>query len=678
MSKAPRLHLYTAFHCNLAFSTIERGAFPTVIERCYWPILRLAEDGFPVAIEMTAWTLREVKAIDPAFVLRLTELLYAKKIEFIGSGFSQAIFPLIPTEVNRWNLESGMRHYTEILGRRPEVALVNEQTFSRGLVDLYKAAGYKSVIMDWNNSHKYNNFPKEHVYFPQIAKGLSADIEVVWSHSIAFQKFQRLIHGGVSVEEYMDFLSTHHSNDEERSFVLYTNDAEVFDYRPGGEEVKKAEWARIREVLSRIREDERFSLSTPGGVSELFKGNPKAGHRLSLESTETPVVCKKQDKYNPARWAVAGRDSVHINTECYRVYNNISRLIEAGALSPDEAEEYKELISDLWGSDFRSNTIDEKFQYFQNRLGWLKTETERLLKRTPVIAGGALSPAFQTGEPLVHGAGRPSKRGAVITRAENSLLISTGTVEAEFLPSRGFAIKKTAFPGVFDKPLIGTIPHGYYEDIRLGADFFTGHLIHVARDGKKTTDLKPASAEITENDASVVLEAKMPLDIGFLTKTYEISKTEPSISLSLKLKVNGLLASSLRLGIFTFMPGSFDADTLWYESINGGAGPERFYLKGKTLSHDEPVSQSVTASSCLGATDGRVRIGDACKALEISTDKSKLFSVPLLKHMELAEEGKSFLRLQHSVGEVDDTAWWVWRGVNEITFKIKALKGDGK
>lgn len=670
-----RLHLYTAFHCNLAFSTIERSAFPSVIERCYWPLLRFAEEGFPIALEMTAWTLKEVNAIDPAFVTRLKELWDSRRLEFIGSGYSQAIFPLIPTEVNRWNLEAGNRHYRDILGRRPEVALVNEQTYAKGLVELYREAGYRSVIMDWNNSQKYNNFPKELVYFPQMAKGLSTDIEVIWSHSIAFQKFQRLIHGGVSTEEYMDFLSTHYSSDEERSFVLYTNDAEVFDYRPGGEEVKKTEWARIRDLLARIRDDKRFVLSTPGRVSEFFRGNEKAGHRLSLESTETPVVCKKQDKYNPARWAVAGRDSVHINTECYRVYKNISKLIETGALTTDETDEYKELISDLWGSDFRSNTIDEKFQYFQNRLGWLKTETERLLKRTPVASGGPAF-AYETGLPSDRVHESPAKRGALITRTENSVVISTGTVEAEFLPNKGFAVKRAVFPGVSAEPLIGTIPHGYYDDIRLGADFFTGHLIHVARDGKKTTDLKPASMEITENDSSVVLEAKTPVDVGFLTKRYEISKTEPSISLTLKLKVNGLHASSLRLGIFTFMPGSFDADSLWYESINGGAGPERFYLKGKTVSHDEPVSQSVTVSSCLGATDGRVRIGDRHKSLEISTDKSKLFSVPLLKYMELEEEGKFFLRLQHSVGEVDDTAWWVWRGVNEITFNIKAIKGN--
>ncbi|MBI2413321.1 MAG: hypothetical protein HYV24_08940 [Deltaproteobacteria bacterium] len=670
-----RLHLYTAFHCNLAFSSIDRASFPTVVERCYWPLLRLAEDGFPIALEMTAWTLKEVNAIDPAFVDKLKELWDAKKLEFIGSGYSQAIFPLIPTEVNRWNLEAGNRHYREILGRRPEVALVNEQTYSRGLVDLYKEAGYRSVIMDWNNSQKHHNYPKEHVYFPQRAAGLSTDIEVLWSHSIAFQKFQRLIHGGVSMEEYMDFLGTHCSEDEERSFVLYTNDAEVFDFRPGGEEVERVEWTRIREVLSRIREDRRFILSTPGRVSELFKNSEKAGKRLSLESVETPVVCKKQDKYNPTRWAVAGRDSVHINTECYRVYKNISKLMETGALSSDEADEYKELVADLWGSDFRTHTIDEKFQYFQNRLGWLKTETERLLKRAPVASGGS-AVAYKTLISSESETARPVRKAALITKAENSVVISTPTVEAEFLPNKGFAVRRAVFPGVSREALIGTIPHGYYDDIRLGADFFTGHIIHVARDGKKTTDLRSASMEITEDDSSVALEAKMPIDIGFLTKRYEISKIEPSIALTLKLKVNGLLASSLRLGIFTFLPGSFDSDTLWYESVNGGAGVERFYLKGKTLSHDEPVSHSVTASSCLGSTDGRVRIGDRHKAVEISTDKAKLFSVAMLKYMELNDEGKFFLRLQHSVGEVDDTAWWVWKGINEVSFRIRALKGD--
>src|SRR3972149_1664995 len=117
------LRLYTLFHCNLAFSSIPKEHFPVVVKRCYEPLLALAEKGFPVAIEMTAWTLKEVNAIDPMFLERLRSLWDEGKCEFIGSGFSQAIFPLIPVDVNRWNLEIGNKYYQDLLGRRPSGAL---------------------------------------------------------------------------------------------------------------------------------------------------------------------------------------------------------------------------------------------------------------------------------------------------------------------------------------------------------------------------------------------------------------------------------------------------------------------------------------------------------------------------------------------------------------------------
>jgi hypothetical protein len=233
-------------------------------------------------------------------------------------------------------------------------------------------------------------------------------------------------------------------------------------------------------------------------------------------------------------------------------------------------------------------------------------------------------------------------------------------------------LKGVTFPQVSDEPLIGTIPHGYYEDMRFGADFFSGHLIHLARDGRKTTDLDAASYDIEEDAVSVTVRLKVGLDIGTLWKIYVISKEAPEVELTYKLKVDALSASSMRLGIFTALPGAFDMDSLWYETVNGGTRPERFPLKGHNISHDEQVSASVSASGCLGATDGSVTIGDSRKCVTVHTDKSKLYSVPMLRFTDLGDS--YFLRLYHSIGEIDDTACWTWQGYNEITFSISALK----
>jgi hypothetical protein len=707
-----KLHLYTVFHCNLAFSMIPEEHFKRVIERCYRPVLRLAEEGVPVGIEMSAWTLREVNKLDPGFVERLRALWKESRCEFIGSGFSQAIFPLIPVEVNRWNLEAGNRVYEELLGRTPTTALVNEQTYSRGLADLYAKAGYDSIIMDWNNCFQHNLYPGEYRYFPQRAgvEGPGSGINVIWSNSIAFQKFQRCVHNEITEDEYLEYLFSNHSEEEDRAFVLYCNDAEVFDFRPGRDIEPEGEYQRIAELLKRIGADERAALTTPGGIIGRFRGStpgegsPDAFNAIALESAEMPVVCKKQGKYNPVRWAVAGRDSAHINTECYKVYENISALIKGGGgdAVPDETMgPLKETLCYLWGSDFRTNTIDEKFFNFHKKLGWIKSETERLLearvlKSVPLsiaVGDGMVSgPEEEDGEcangdeccartkephectcgPVGVPQEAPGGGAAVITSDESLLKVSTGTVDVEFLVKKGYALKAVTFPGVSEAPLIGTLAHGYYDDMRLGADFFSGHLIHLTRDGRKATDLNGAVHEIEETSVAVTVRLKVPIEIGALWKVYEISKTEPKVSLTYRLKVNGLVSSSLRLGIFTMLPTGFDRDTLWYEAKNGGEAPDRFLLKGHDIAHDEPVSASVSASGCLGATDGTVRIGDSQKCVTIHTDKSKFYSVPMLRFRDLG--GSFFLRLYHSIGEVDDTAWWVWRGYNEITFSITAHK----
>ncbi len=690
----PSLKLYSVFHCNLAFSSIPEADYPAVIERCYRPILGLCEAGYPLGIEMTAWTLKAANAIDPGFVERLKRLWDEGGCEFIGSGYSQAIFPLIPAEVNRWNLEAGNRWYERMLGRRPRIALVNEQTYSRGLPDIYREAGYETIIMDWDNSFQHNRYPKEYKYYPQTAAGIKGGINVLWSHSIAFQKFQRCIHGEIAMEEYLAYIASHAGGGAQRAFGLYTNDAEVFDYRPGQDTAPSSEYAFMAGLLGKIASNADIEIAPLSAVIEGFRGHSSAFNRISLESVETPVVCKKQEKYNPARWAVAGRDSVHLNSECYRAYDNIRRLEEGGRVDDETLRVFKETLCDLWGSDFRTNTIDEKFLYFQNRMGWLTIETERLLEKLPLnkchknnrleinvdkgcelfkSSAAALS-AHPAGRAARESAGAADISSAVIKRGVHTLSVSTGQVDIEFLTNKGCAIRSAAFPAVSPRPLIGTLAHGYYDDISLGADFFTGHLIHMARDGRKTTDMRDVEPSVAETSESVIVAARIPLEIGTLWKSYEVMKATPEIRVSYRLKVNGLLASSLRLGIFTVMPEGFDINSLWLETVNGGLGAERFYLKGHEISHDEPVSQSVSASSCLGATEGWVRIGDASRAIEFSSDKSRLFSVPMVRYRGVGSGETFFLRLYHSLGEVDDTAWWVWRGYNDIAFTIKALK----
>src|SRR3954468_21508946 len=83
------LRVFAFFHLNLAFSSIEEERRSDVIARCYWPLLRLAENHPHIGLEVSGYTLEEIARLDPAWIARARELVAGDKIELIGSGYSQ-------------------------------------------------------------------------------------------------------------------------------------------------------------------------------------------------------------------------------------------------------------------------------------------------------------------------------------------------------------------------------------------------------------------------------------------------------------------------------------------------------------------------------------------------------------------------------------------------------------
>ena len=179
------------------YSSIEEEDRSLVIEKCYWPLLDLAKKGFPVGIEAPAVTLEAINEIDGTWISTIKSHIQSGQVEFIGSGYSQIIGPLVPYEVNRWNQILGLEVYDQLLNTTPRIALVNEMAYSAGMVDQYIEAGYKAMIMEWNNPrHGHPEWQNKWRYYPQRARGTeNTSIPLIWADSIAFQKFQRYAHG---------------------------------------------------------------------------------------------------------------------------------------------------------------------------------------------------------------------------------------------------------------------------------------------------------------------------------------------------------------------------------------------------------------------------------------------------------------------------------------------------
>ena len=148
MKYSNKLNLYSIFHLNLMYSSIEIEERIKVIEKCYWPLLKMAElKGIPIGIELSGYTLEKINEIDSEWIKKFKKLLKAEKIELIGSGYAQIIGPLVPARVNDWNQKLGLDTYKKTLGMKPQIALINEMTYSAGVVEHYINNDYKAIIM---------------------------------------------------------------------------------------------------------------------------------------------------------------------------------------------------------------------------------------------------------------------------------------------------------------------------------------------------------------------------------------------------------------------------------------------------------------------------------------------------------------------------------------------------
>jgi len=629
------LQLFSIFHLNLAYSSIEEAQRPDVVRRCYWPLLRLAErTGAPIGIEATGFTLETVAAIDPLWIDALRVLVASGQCEFVGSGYAQVIGPLVPAAVNAANLRLGHQVYERLLGFRPRLAFVNEQAYAAGLVQHYLEAGYQALVMEWDNpARAHPDWDPEWRYLPQIASGLHGEsIPLIWNTAIAFQQFQRYAHDESPLDEYLAYLAAHASTGS-RALAMYGNDAEVFDFRPGRYRTEAGmaeggEWARIERLYAALADDARFALIRPSAVLAL-REHACASRSLHLESAEDPTPVKKQRKYNITRWAVTGRDDIGINTACWRRYEALAA--DAGATDAQWRE-----LCELWSSDYRTHITDARWTAYQQRL----SNVARRLQPS-AASGGSERPALRT-----VGSGDPA-----VTRDGPLLTLTTAGVTLTLNTRRGLSIHALAFTALGGDPLCGTLKHGFYDDIHWGADFYTAMTVLESPGRPKLTDLNRVDADVRRDArGDLIVEGAVPTDLGPIVKTIRVSRD--AVELTCRLDWPEIPVGSLRLGDITLHPRAFDRATLFYRCANGGA-PETFALDGRTVGHGDNVSFLVSASHAVGITDGVVELGDRTRTLRIEVDKASAALVGMVTYQAVRDS--YFCRLSFSAAEVDET-----------------------
>jgi hypothetical protein len=592
----------------------------------------------PFGIEAPGYTLESIASIDPSWIDELRDLTTNGPCEFIGSGYSQMIGPIVPAKVNAANLRIGNATYEKLLGFRPAIAFLNEQAYASGLVKLYIDAGFKAIVMEWENPFRYHpEWQKDWRFYPQYACDQQGNtIPLIWNMSLAFQKFQRYAHGEIELDEYFDYLMSYISGSD-RVFPIYGNDVEIFNFRPGRyhteADLQHNEWERIEKLFADLVKNAKVCFIPPSQVLKCLNLS-HAGNFLHLESPEQPIPVKKQRKYNISRWAVTGRDSLSINTSCRNIYTHLSEC-----LVPDETQ-WKELCY-LWSSDFRTHITKKRWTAYKERLNLtLKEFPNRTL--TEEMAEEKNSQEEQ------------EKMHLVFEKNDRFIVIDTPDLKIKLNRRKGLVIEDLWFKKISEKSLICTLPLGFFDDIHFGADFYSGHFIIESLGQAKITDLVPVSPQISETGESITLKGAIATPLGPVQKTISVSKNDLAVGITYDFRQICIPKGSFRVGHITLNPAAFDYNSLFYATHNGGYELERFELQNNNFDLGKPISYLVSTSQGFGLTEGVIEMGDASTAISLEIDMDSSSPIGFLSYEKIQDQ--YFFRISFSLGEMDETS----------------------
>lgn len=621
------------FHLNLAFSSIEYAQHEEVIKKCYFPLLKTFSDhNIKLAIELSGWTLERISELSPDWIKLLRTMIQNNQVELVASGYCQLIGPLAPYKINLKNHQIGLEVYKKILNTHPESVLVNEMAFSNGIAEVYQDIGYKNMIMDGDNLSLSMNISKESLFNTKYAVGeLKKDlVKLLPTDSILFQKFQRVAHGDLDISEYENYLKNNISLNNKLATAIYCNDAEVFNFRPGrfAEEgsIDQDEWKNIEMILEIVKNLQDHEVLFPKDVCSEF--DLSDFNHLLINSLSYPVPVKKQKKYNLARWAVTGRDDSKLNAACYSSYKQFEE--------DTNIENWKDLIF-MWSSDNRTHITSSRWKE--------KVTKSNIYKK---YASFNKSRSSKTKSTL------KNSNKNYVNETERVISINTDSFFLQLDKNKGLSIIESGML-INDKKvrLIGTIEHGVFDNIELGADFFTGSLvIQDMQNAMLLTDLQKIKPSINYYKDHIEICANIILFNQKIKKIIFVYFDKPKISIRYELNSIPRTRATLRLSAATIKTENLSESNIVVVSKTGGNLCHDYFID-KEFDHGAPVSHRVSSTSSLPSSNGKISIGVGKYKIIVSWDPGSSFFYPLFMH---AKDLKGNLtRLHLSNQEVDDT-----------------------
>lgn len=136
-------------HANIQYSQLEPAKRKWVMENSYKKLFDLVEkNSYKIAFEASGYTVEDIANQAPEIMAQLKRLIAAGQIEPVSSPYIHFMVANIPQEVCLDSLKYALDIWEKYTGVRPETGWNPECSWASYIPDLYKEAGFKSLVMD--------------------------------------------------------------------------------------------------------------------------------------------------------------------------------------------------------------------------------------------------------------------------------------------------------------------------------------------------------------------------------------------------------------------------------------------------------------------------------------------------------------------------------------------------
>lgn len=149
MAKGTPARILFLPHANIQYSQLKPERRAWVVAESYGKLFDIIDSGpYKIAFEASGETIKFMAESSPKVTEQLRRLVREGKVEGVGSPFTHIMISNIDADLCLATLREGLDAWEKYIGVRPTVGWNPECSWAGYVPEIYRAAGFKSLVMD--------------------------------------------------------------------------------------------------------------------------------------------------------------------------------------------------------------------------------------------------------------------------------------------------------------------------------------------------------------------------------------------------------------------------------------------------------------------------------------------------------------------------------------------------